>query len=423
MNNIQINLNYLKSFIDESEYESIFEKIKNALFMLENKNGKGNEYLGWYDLPITIDNTLLKEISEVADTIKKESDVFIVIGIGGSYLGSKAIIDALNGYFKKGSTQVIFLGNSLSATYLNELLEYLDGKEISVNVISKSGTTTEPAISFRVINEYMEKRYKDKAKDRIYVTTDEENGALRKMTQKNNYRSFVIPTDIGGRYSVLTPVGLLPIAVAGFDIFNLVEGAKDAYYNCNDNCIDYVSARNILYNKGKKIEIMANYEPKLHFFTEWWKQLFGESEGKQQKGIFPAGVDLTADLHSMGQYIQDGERILFETVLNVIEPNKEYIIPELVKDDDGLKYIEGSKVSYVNSKALEGTILAHTEGGVPNIVIDIPKIDEFNLGYLIYFFEKSCGLSGYVLGVNPFNQPGVEKYKTNMFKLLGKPGY
>ena len=423
MNNIKVNLEHLNGFISESEYTSIFEKIKNALFMLENKTGKGNDYLGWYDLPIKIEKKQLIEINDIANKIKEDSDVFIVIGIGGSYLGSKAIIDALSNYFKNKKTEVVFLGNSISSTYINDLLEYIENKEVSVNVISKSGTTTEPAIAFRIINEFMISKYKEKAKDRIFVTTDEENGALKKMSDKVGYKSFIIPSDIGGRYSVLTPVGLLPIAVAGYDILNLIEGAKDAYYNCNDNCIDYVSARNILYDKGKKIEIMANYEPKLHFFTEWWKQLFGESEGKELKGIFPSSVDFTADLHSMGQYIQEGERIIFETVLNIDTPNKDYDIPTLEEDIDGLKYIEGKKVSFVNQKAIEGTILAHTSGDVPNIVIDIPKIDEFNLGYLIYFFEKSCGLSAYVLNVNPFNQPGVEKYKTSMFKLLKKPGY
>jgi len=423
MKKIKVDLQFCKTFINNEEYSSILEQVKNALFLLENKKGKGHEYLGWYDLPIKNNNEEISDIIKTAKMIRNSCEVFLVIGIGGSYLGSKAVIDALKGYFSNDGIEVIFLGNSISSTYIKELTEYLKDKDIFVNVISKSGTTTEPAIAFRVIYELMEKKYHEDAKNRIIVTTDRKNGALRKMANISGYKSFVIPKDIGGRYSVLTPVGLLPIAVAGYDILELLKGAKDAYNNCTDDCIKYVSARNILYNKGKKIEIMVNYEPKLHYFTEWWKQLYGESEGKENKGIFPTGVDNSGDLHSMGQYIQEGERILFETVINIDKPNKNIDIPSQEEDIDGLKYIEGKNINYVNSKAIEGTILAHTEGGVPNIIIEVPKLNEFNLGYLIYFFEKSCGISGYVLDVNPFNQPGVEKYKKNMFKLLKKPGY
>lgn len=423
MNKIKVDLRFCKSFINNSEYSSILDKVENALFLLENKEGKGNDYLGWYDLPIKNNIEELEDIVNTAKQIRNNSDVLLVIGIGGSYLGSKAVIDALKGYFINDGIEVIFLGNSISSTYIDELTNYLENKDIFVNVISKSGTTTEPAIAFRVIYELMKTKYKNKAKDRIIVTTDKTNGALRKMANDMSYKSFVIPKDVGGRYSVLTAVGLLPIAAAGYNIYKLIEGAKDAYNNCTDDCIKYVSARNILYNKGKKIEIMVNYEPKLHYFTEWWKQLYGESEGKENKGIFPAGVDNSADLHSMGQYIQEGERILFETVINVNEPKNDFSIPIQKDDIDGLKYIEGKNINYVNSKAVEGTILAHVEGNVPNIVIEVPKLDELNLGYLIYFFEKSCGISGYMLDVNPFNQPGVEMYKKNMFKLLEKPGY
>ncbi|MBN2852343.1 MAG: glucose-6-phosphate isomerase [Clostridia bacterium] len=423
MNEIKVNLEFCKNFINEDEYESIFNKVKSALVLLESKQGKGNDFLGWMDLPVNLKKEFLEDIAETAEKIRNQSEVLVVIGIGGSYLGSKAVIDALKGYFNTQGMEILFMGNSISSTYISEMTEYLKDKDFSVNVISKSGTTTEPAIAFRVITKLLDEKYGEKSSERIYVTTDATSGALRKIAIEKNYKSFVISDDIGGRYSVLTAVGLLPIAAAGYDIFKLVEGAKNAYHHCNDNCIAYVSARNILYSKGKKIEIMANYEPKLHFFTEWWKQLFGESEGKELKGIFPAGVDLTADLHSMGQYIQEGERILFETVLNVLTPNADVLIPSLPDDVDGLRYIEGKSVNYVNQKALEGTIQAHTDGSVPNIVIEIPVIDEFNLGYLIYFFEKSCGISGHVLGVNPFNQPGVEMYKKNMFKLLGKPGF
>jgi len=423
MNKIKVDLRFCKPFINNSEYSSILDKVKDALFLLENKEGKGNDYLGWYDLPIKNNTEELKDIVNMAKQIRNNSDVLLVIGIGGSYLGSKAVIDALKGYFINDGIEVIFLGNSISSTYINELTNYLENKDIFVNVISKSGTTTEPAIAFRVIYELMKTKYKNKAKDRIIVTTDKTNGALRQMANDMGYKSFIIPKDVGGRYSILTAVGLLPIAAAGYDIYKLIEGAKDAYKNCTDDCIKYVSARNILYNKGKKIEIMVNYEPKLHYFTEWWKQLYGESEGKENKGIFPAGVDNSADLHSMGQYIQEGERILFETVINIKEPKNDFSIPIQKDDIDGLKYIEGKNINYVNSKAIEGTILAHVEGNVPNIVIEVPKLDEFSLGYLIYFFEKSCGISGYMLDVNPFNQPGVEMYKKNMFKLLEKPGY
>ncbi len=423
MNKIKVKLNNCEQFINKSDYDGIFIEIENALLLLENKQGKGNDYLGWVELPNTISQVLLDDLNKTARKIRNESNILVVIGIGGSYLGSKAVIDALKGYFTNKGIEVLFMGNSISSTYISEIVDYLKDKEFSVNVISKSGTTTEPAIAFRVINELLIKKYGKKANERIYVTTDEKKGALRKLANEFHYKSFVIPSDVGGRFSVLTPVGLLPIAVAGFDINKLLNGAKQAYENSHENVKNYIAARNILYRKGKKIEIMVNYEPKLHYLIEWWKQLFGESEGKDGKGIFPAGVDFSADLHSMGQYMQDGERILFETVLNIKQPIKDYSIPKTNDDKDGLRYIEGESINYVNSQAMKGTIAAHVEGKVPNIEITIPILNEETIGYLLYFFEKSCGVSGYVLGVNPFNQPGVEKYKTNMFTLLGKPGY
>lgn len=423
MDKIKVKLNNCEQFINKSDYNSIFSEIENALILLENKQGKGNEYLGWIDLPNKISKLLIDDLNKTAKKIRNESKILVVIGIGGSYLGSKAVIDALQGYFNNNDIEVLFMGNSISSTYISEIVEYLSDKDFSVNVISKSGTTTEPAIAFRVINELLIKKYGKKASNRIYVTTDKKNGALRKLVNEHQYKSFIIPSDVGGRFSVLTPVGLLPIAVAGFDINLLLRGAKLAYEYGHDNVKKYVAARNILYRQGKKIEIMVNYEPKLHYFIEWWKQLFGESEGKDGKGIFPAGVDFSADLHSMGQYIQDGERILFETVINIEKPLKDCIIPITKDNTDGLGYIEGVSVNYVNTQAMIGTIAAHVEGTVPTIEITISDLNEETIGYLLYFFEKACGVSGYVLGVNPFNQPGVEKYKTNMFTLLGKPGY
>ncbi len=423
MSKIKVKLSNCEQFINKNDYKSIFSEIENALLLLENKQGKGNDYLGWIDLPNTISPLLLDDLNKTAKKIRSESKVLVVIGIGGSYLGSKAVINGLKGYFSNKGIEVLFMGNSISSTYISEIIDYLSDKDFSINVISKSGTTTEPAIAFRVINELLIKKYGKKASGRIYVTTDENKGALRKLANEHKYKSFIIPDNIGGRFSILTPVGLLPIAVAGFDINLLIKGAKQAYEYGDENIKNYVAARNILYRQGKKIEIMVNYEPKLHYFTEWWKQLFGESEGKDGKGIFPAGVDFSADLHSMGQYIQDGERILFETVLNIENPIKDYSIPITKDNTDGLGYIEGKSINYVNSKAMRGTIAAHIDGAVPIIEINIPSLNEQTIGYLLYFFEKACGVSGYVLGVNPFNQPGVEKYKTNMFTLLGKPGY
>jgi glucose-6-phosphate isomerase len=405
--------------------------------MLHNKTGAGNDYVGWVDLPLNYDKEEFKRIKTAAEKIKSDSDVLIVIGIGGSYLGAKAAIDLLSHSFynllpksKRKTPEIYFVGNSISSTYIQDLLEVIEGKELSVNVISKSGTTTEPAIAFRIFKELMEKKYgKEEAGKRIYATTDKSKGALKKLATEEKYETFVVPDDIGGRYSVLTAVGLLPIAVCGADIDKMMLGASDAYElykntNLQENdCYKYAAVRNALYRKNKTIEIMVNYEPSLHYFTEWWKQLYGESEGKDQKGIFPAGVDFSADLHSMGQYIQDGLRNIFETVINVEKPRKNMIIKEDKDNVDGLNFLASKDIDFVNKKAMEGTLLAHTDGGVPNLIINVPELNEYCFGSLVYFFEKACGISGYLLGVNPFNQPGVEAYKKNMFALLGKPGF
>ena len=405
--------------------------------MLHNKSGAGSEYVGWVDLPKAYDRAEFTRIKAAAEKIKSDSDALIVIGIGGSYLRARAAIDALAHSFYnllpktgRGTPEVYFVGNSISFTYIVELLELLKDKDISVNVISKSGTTTEPALAFRIFREYMEKKYgKTEAAKRMYATTDKARGALKKLADKEKYESFVIPDDVGGRYSVLTPVGLLPVAVAGIDIDAMMKGAADAVdlYNnpcvASNECYQYAAVRNALYRKNKTTEIMVNYEPSLHFFTEWWKQLYGESEGKDQMGIFPAGVDFTTDLHSMGQYIQDGLRNIFETVLSVETPRKNMNIKEDKDNLDGLNFLAGRDIDLINKKAMQGTILAHTDGGVPNLIINIPKLDSYWLGSIFYFFEKACGISGYLLGVNPFDQPGVEAYKKNMFALLGKPGY
>jgi glucose-6-phosphate isomerase len=405
--------------------------------MLHNKTGPGSDFTGWVDLPKVYDRDEFARIKAAAERIKSDSEALVVIGIGGSYLGARAAIEALAHSFhnlmprsKRNTPEIYFVGNSISSTYMAELFELLDGKDISVNVISKSGTTTEPAIAFRVFREYLESKYgKEEAAKRIYATTDKARGALKKLADEEGYESFVIPDDVGGRFSVLTAVGLLPIAVAGIDIDEMMRGAADAadQYNNDDvtvnECYQYAAVRNALYRKGKTIEIMVNYEPSMHYFTEWWKQLYGESEGKDQKGIFPAGVDFTTDLHSMGQYIQDGLRNIFETVLNVEKPRKNIMI-KVDKDDlDGLNFLAGKDVDFVNKMAMQGTVLAHTDGGVPNLVISIPEMNSYWFGNLVYFFEKACGISGYLLGVNPFDQPGVEAYKKNMFALLGKPGY
>jgi glucose-6-phosphate isomerase len=371
--------------------------------------------LGWVDLPINYDKQEFERIKLASEKIRETSEVLVVIGIGGSYLGSKAVIEALG---NDGKVEIYFAGNDLSSRHLNSLLKKIEGKKISINVISKSGTTLEPALAFRIL--------KEKAEGRIYVTTDSEKGVLKNLATQKGYETFVVPDDIGGRYSVLTAVGLLPIAVAGIDIDELMNGAKKAREDFSkENILEneaykYAVARNIYLNQGKLVEILANYEPCLHYVSEWWKQLFGESEGKDKKGIFPASVDLTTDLHSMGQFIQDGNRILFETVLNVEEDKEKILINEEKDDSDGLNFLAGKTLDFVNKKAMEGTIQAHIDGGTPNIIINLLRLDEFNLGYLIYFWQKACAMSGYLLGVNPFNQPGVEVYKKNMFRLLGK---
>ena len=423
--------------VSEKEINSIKEQVFIAHDTLHDKKGLGKEYLGWMDYPIEHDSKEFERIKEAAAKIKSDSQVLIVIGIGGSYLGARATIEALSHSFYnllssdvRKTPEIYFAGNNISTKYIRDLLDIVKGKDISINVISKSGTTTEPAIAFRIFKEYMEKKYgRQEASKRIYVTTDREKGALKKLAQDEGYETFIVPDNIGGRFSVLTPVGLLPIATAGIDIDLLMEGAKSAReeYYCKDleknNCYLYAAVRNILYRKGKKVEIMASYEPSLRFTAEWWKQLYGESEGKDGKGIFPASVEFTADLHSLGQYIQDGRRFLFETTINIENPAGEIIINKEESDLDGLNYLTGETLDYVNKKALRGTVLAHVDGGVPNLVINIPELSELYYGKLIYFFEKACAISGYMLGVNPFDQPGVEAYKKNMFALLGKPGY
>ena len=434
-----ISFDYSKTntFIREHEISSLKEQIALSAKTLHNKTGAGSDFTGWVDLPVNYDKQEFEKIKKAALKIQSDSDVLIVVGIGGSYLGARAAIEMLNHSFynlldnsKRKTPMVVFAGNSISSTYMMDLLELIDGKDFSVNVISKSGTTTEPAVAFRVFKELLEQKYgKDKAKNRIYATTDARRGALKSLADAEGYETFVIKDDIGGRFSVLTAVGLLPIAVSGVDIDQIMLGAKDAYEKYlsedieNNECYQYAAVRNALYRKGKTIEMLVNYEPALHYFAEWWKQLYGESEGKDQKGIFPAAADFSTDLHSMGQYIQDGRRDIFETVLRVKNPKKDFVIKEDKDNIDGLNFLSSKTLNYVNDRACEGTILAHTDGGVPNLIINIDCLDAYNFGQLVYFFEKACGVSGYMLGVNPFDQPGVEAYKKNMFALLGKPGY
>ncbi len=435
MKNISINISKVYDFVTREKINSFTQKIQEHHASILNKTGQGNDFLGWVNLPSEIDQTILKSIEEIASKFKNNIDVFVVIGIGGSYLGSRAIVEALNHSFsslKKNEYPVIlYAGQNISEDYLKDLLEVLDEKEYAMTVISKSGTTTEPAIAFRILKNHLENKYgKAEAKNRIIAITDESKGALKQLATDEGYQTFVVPDDVGGRYSVLTPVGLLPIAIAGFDIRKLVEGAKSMQgLNAKTSSLDenpmalYAAVRNALYKSGKGIEILVNYLPNLYYFTEWWKQLYGESEGKEGKGIFPAGVNFTSDLHSMGQYIQEGQRIIFETVLSVEKANKKLEIPVDKNDLDGLNYISGKRLYEVNQMAELGTMLAHVEGGVPNVEIKIPEISEYYLGQLIYFFEMACAISGYILDVNPFDQPGVEAYKTNMFALLGKPGF
>ncbi len=437
MSRVTFDYSKAKTFIADHEMESMKKIAENAKAELLGREGAGNDFLGWIDLPVDYDKEEFARIKEAAEKIKGDSEVLLVIGIGGSYLGARAAIEFLRHNFYnmvskeiRKTPEIYFVGNSISSTYLKHLVDVIGERDFSVNIISKSGTTTEPAIAFRIFKGMLEKKYgKDGAAKRIYATTDKARGALKNLATEEGYETFVVPDDVGGRFSVLTAVGLLPIAVSGADIDKLMEGAADARehalndsYEEND-AVTYAAVRNILLRKGKAVEILANYEPSLHYVSEWWKQLYGESEGKDQKGIFPAAVDLTTDLHSMGQFIQDGARIMFETVINVEESSEEVILKEEEVDTDGMNYLAGKTVDFVNKSAMNGTILAHTDGQVPNLKVNVPVQDAHCLGQLFYFFEFACGISGYLLGVNPFNQPGVESYKKNMFALLGKPGY
>ncbi|MFR1866529.1 MULTISPECIES: glucose-6-phosphate isomerase [Eisenbergiella] len=435
----KVTFDYSKAapFIGAHEVDFMKKQVMDARELLVSKTGAGNDFLGWIDLPVDYDKEEFDRIKKAAAKIQSDSEVLLVIGIGGSYLGARAAIEFLRHSFYNSvskeirkTPEIYFVGNSISSTYIRHLIDVIGDRDFSINMISKSGTTTEPAIAFRVFKEMMEMKYgKKEAAGRIYATTDRAKGSLKGLATEEGYESFVVPDDVGGRFSVLTAVGLLPIAVSGADIDKLMEGAADgrkkaleAEYEDND-ALKYAAVRNILHRKGKSVEILANYEPSVHYVSEWWKQLYGESEGKDQKGIFPASVDLTTDLHSMGQFIQDGSRIMFETVINVETSREEITINEEPVDLDGLNYLAGKSVDFVNKSAMNGTILAHTDGQVPNLMIDVPEVNEFYLGQLFYFFEFACGVSGYLLGVNPFNQPGVESYKKNMFALLGKPGY
>ena len=435
----KVTFDYSKAdaFISAHEMESMKKITEAAKAELLGREGAGNDFLGWIDLPVDYDKEEFARIKKAAAKIQGDSEVLVVIGIGGSYLGARAAIEFLRHNFYnmvskeiRKTPEIYFAGNSISSTYLKHLIEVIGDRDFSVNIISKSGTTTEPAIAFRIFKELLEKKYgKEEAAKRIYATTDKARGALKGLADEEGYEEFVVPDDVGGRFSVLTAVGLLPIAVSGADIDKLMEGAAagrelalNTPYEENDAML-YAAVRNILHRKGKAVEVLANYEPSLHYVSEWWKQLYGESEGKDQKGIFPASVDLTTDLHSMGQFIQDGSRIMFETVMEVEESAEEIIIGEEPVDLDGLNYLAGKNVDFVNKSAMQGTMLAHTDGNVPNLLVKIPGQDEYSLGQLFYFFEFACGVSGYILGVNPFNQPGVESYKKNMFALLGKPGF
>lgn len=432
-----IKFDYSRGFIKDHEVENMLGFLRESHCLLDERTGAGNDYIGWLDLPSQIDREEVKRVSQVAKKIQESSDVLLVIGIGGSYLGARACIEALSHSFynelpkeKRKTPEIYYVGQNISSTYILDLIDAIEGKDVSLNVISKSGTTTEPAIAFRIFKEYLEEKYgKDEAKERIIVTTDKEKGALKELANIEGYETFVIPDDVGGRYSVLTPVGLLPIAVGGLDIEKILEGALsgEKEYSKPDfhsnSCYQYALVRNILYNRGKEIEILVNYEPTMVYLAEWWKQLYGESEGKDGKGIFPASVNFTTDLHSMGQYIQDGRRNLFETTINIEKSEKDIILKSSEDNLDGLNFLAGKSLDLVNKKAFEGTLKAHISGNVPNLIIDIPVLNEYYFGKLIYFFEKACAISGYILGVNPFDQPGVEEYKKNMFELLGKPGY
>jgi len=434
---LSLDLSKTIPYLGEHEISYFQPMVSTAHKMLTDKTGAGNEFLGWIDLPLNYDKLEFEKIKKAAKKIRSNSEALIIIGIGGSYLGSRAAIEMLCHSFhnsllseKRKSPAIFFAGNNISSTYMADLIDAVEGKDISIIVISKSGTTTEPAIAFRIFKDLLEKKYgKEGAKERIFATTDKVKGALKNSADAEGYETFVIPDDIGGRFSVLTAVGLLPIAAAGIDIEQIMKGAEDARiaYNNEDinknDCYKYAAARNALYRKGKVTEILVNYEPALQYFGEWWKQLYGESEGKDQKGIFPAAVNFSTDLHSMGQYIQEGLRNIFETVINVERPRKEVVIKEDSKDLDGLNFLKDKTMDFVNKKAFQGTVLAHNDGDVPNIILNIPSLTAYNFGYMVYFFEKSCAISGYLSGVNPFDQPGVEAYKKNMFALLGKSGY
>ena len=430
---VTLNAKYLEPFVHEGELQAILPQVEAAHRTIHEKSGPGNDFLGWLDLPVNYDREEFDRILKAAQKIRSNSQVLVVIGIGGSYLGARAAIELLHSqlYNNLGDgPQIYFAGNSISPTYLNQVIRLCEGKDFSINVISKSGTTTEPALAFRIFRDLAIKKYgREGAKERIFCTTDKAKGTLKQLADEEGYETFVIPDDVGGRYSVLTAVGLLPIAVSGSDIGKLMEGAARAREDLSvcdldkNDCYRYAALRNILYRKGKAIEILVSYEPAFSMMAEWYKQLFGESEGKDNKGIYPSSAIFSTDLHSMGQFIQEGSRILFETVVDVAAPQQDLYIQPDPNNFDGLNFLSDQNMSVVNRKAMQGTILAHTEGGVPNMVLQLPAINEEELGYLIYFFEKACALSGYLLAVNPFNQPGVESYKKNMFALLGKPGY
>ncbi len=437
MDKLTFDYSKVSGFVSTEEVENMKKLVMDAKELLLSKEGAGNDFLGWIDLPVDYDKEEFARIKEAAAKIQSDSDVLLVIGIGGSYLGARAANEFLHHSFynnlskeERKAPEIYYVGNSISSTYLKDLCDLLKGKDFSVNIISKSGTTTEPAIAFRIFKEMLEKKYgKEAAAKRIYATTDKARGALKKLATEEGYETFVVPDDVGGRFSVLTAVGLLPIAASGADIDALMAGAAFARENAlnapfeENNSLQYAALRNIFLRKGKSVEVTANYEPSLHYVSEWWKQLYGESEGKDQRGLFPASVDLTTDLHSMGQFIQDGARIMFETVISMEESRETVIINEEPVDLDGLNYLAGKTVDFVNKCAMKGTVVAHTDGQVPNLMVHVPKQDAFCLGQLFYFYEFACGISGYLLGVNPFNQPGVESYKKNMFALLGKPGY
>jgi glucose-6-phosphate isomerase len=437
MTHIRFDYSKALSFFGEHELTYLSDAVKVAHHSLHEQTGAGSDFLGWVDLPVDYDKEEFSRIQKSAEKIKSDSDVLLVIGIGGSYLGARAAIEMLNHSFynalpkeKRSTPQVLFLGQNISSTYMRDLMDLLEGKDFSINVISKSGTTTEPAIAFRIFRKMLEEKYGvEEARKRIYATTDKAKGALKTLANDEGYETFVVPDDVGGRYSVLTAVGLLPIAVSGVEIDQMMKGAAEAREDFSKSeltenpAYQYAAVRNVLYNKGKTIEMLINYEPGLQYFSEWWKQLFGESEGKDQKGIFPSSANFSTDLHSLGQYVQEGRRDLFETVIKVQEPRHELKIEKADSDLDGLNYLAGETVDFVNNKAFEGTLLAHTDGGVPNLIVEIPAMDAYTFGYLVYFFEKACAMSGYLLGVNPFDQPGVEAYKVNMFALLGKPGF